>query len=130
MAPDRLKCQGGLRGITHAGDHTAMPPGRDIAARPGIALLDLPCTEHHLVLDDHATDLVSAGVVGPDPGEDVLHRLHDVAVAVRAELPVRPLRGVADDGCAGVDQQAEPVTRLLDVRASLQPDRAGVLATT
>ena len=100
-----------------------------IAAGTGVGFLDLTRRENLLVLDGDGANAVPSRLVCPDARDDVIDRIDDVLVPVVAGGAVGLLRGIADDGHGGVDQQVEPVDRLFDVRAPLQPDRAGVLAT-
>src|SRR5262249_7548206 len=80
-----------------------------------------------LVLDGNSTHAVPPRLVYPDARDDVLDRIDDVLVPVVAGGAVGLLRGIADDRHGGVDQQVEPVDRLFDVRAPLQPDGPPVL---
>ena len=63
---------------------------------------------------------------GAEAGRDVAHRVHDVPVAVVGERPVRTLRRYADEGQRSIEHEAQPVERLLDMWAALQPDEAVV----
>src|ERR1041385_1153750 len=100
-----------------------------VAARAGVALLHVPRVEDLLILDHHHARAVAALLVGPDARGDVGHRVDEVLVAIAADHAVRTLRRIAADGHGYVEQQVEPVGRLLDPRATLRPDGAIVLAT-
>src|SRR5207244_13282726 len=69
------------------------------------------------VLHEHDARAVAPGLVGPHARDDVLDRVDDVLVAVVAHLSVRTLGGVAADRQRGVDEEVEPVHRLLDARS-------------
>src|SRR5438093_5763488 len=105
----------------------AVPARDDVAARPRVGLLDVARSENLLVLQEHDTRAIAPALVRPYAREDVVDGIDDVLVSVVAELPVRALRGVAADRQRGVDQEIEPVDRLLDARTALCPDRPGVI---
>src|SRR5262249_18932015 len=117
-----------LRHVTHSTDNATVPTGGDEAARSGVCLLDLARGKDLAVLDAHHTEPVRADRVPPNSRHEIPNCIDDVAVAVVAKGPVRPLRRVANDRNAAVDQQVEPVARLLQVGATIQPDAARVLA--
>ena len=103
---------------------TAMSAGRHIAAGPGVGLLHGAGGENPLLLDQNRTGLVAALLVLPDPRGDILNRIDNVLRPVIADHAVRPLGGIAADRHGRVDQEIEPVDRLLDPGAALGPDRA------
>ena len=109
-------------------DDAAVTAGRDIAARPRVGLLHIARRENLLLLDQHHAGAVLAAAVVPDAGFDVVDRVDDVLRPVIADLAVRPLRRVAGDRQRGVEQQIEPVDRLLDARRALRPHRADIVA--
>ena len=98
-----------------------MPAGRAVAARARVTLLERACREYLLVHDADRTQPRA------EAGRDVTRRVHDVPVAVVRKRPVRPLRRYAYEGQVGVEHEAQPVERLLHMRAALQPDEAVVL---
>ena len=81
-----------------------------------------------LILDDHDAAPVPPVAIGPDLGCDEIDGIDDVLRPVVADLSLRALRGVAADRQRRVEQQVEPVDRLLDARAALRPDGAEVAA--
>src|SRR6266852_1985866 len=106
----------------------AVPARDDVAARPRVGLLDVARREHLLVLHEHDPRAIAPALVRPYARDDVVDGIDDVLVTVVAELPVRALRGVAADRQRGVDQEIEPVHRLLDAGTALRPDRPSVLS--
>ena len=107
--------------LARAAEHAAVPARRAVAARTRVALLERARREYLLV---HDADRAQARA---EARRDVVRRVHDVPVAVVGERSVRPLRRYADEGQGGVEHETQPVERLLDVRAALQPDEAVVL---
>ena len=105
-----------------------MAAGRDIAARPRVALLHFARGEDLLLLDQHQPGAVLAVVVRPDARGDVIDRVDEVLRAVIADHAVRTLGRVAAQRQRRIEQQVEPVERLFDARTALRPDRAGIFA--
>ena len=69
-----------------------MAAGRDVAARSGVALLDVSRREQQLVDDRDDALCVAAALVRPGARADVRDRVDDVVVAVVAERAMRALR--------------------------------------
>src|SRR5437868_5031781 len=105
-----------------------MPAGRHIAARPRVGLLDGARGKDPLLLDQNRAGLVVALLVLPNPRGDVFDRVDDVLRPVIADHAVRPLSGIAANRHGRVDQEVEPVDRLLDAWAALGPDRTVIFA--
>ena len=97
-----------------------MAAGGTVPARTGIALLERARREYLFV---HDADRAQPR---PEARRDIARRVNDVAVPVVGERPVRTLRRDAHEGQGGVQYQAQPVERLLHVRAAFQPDEAVV----
>src|SRR5436853_6331311 len=82
---------------TRRAQDAAMSAGGDVAAGPRVGLLDVARGEYLLVLHEHDAGAVAPGLVRPHARDDVVDGIHDVLVAVVADLPMRALRGVATD---------------------------------
>src|SRR5207247_1440133 len=114
--------------VSYRAEDAAVAAGDHVAAGPGVGLLHVARGEDALLGDEHYADAVPALLVGPNPRHDELGRIDQVLVAVVADHAVQALRRVAADRQRGVDEEIQPVDRLLDARAALGPDGAGIAA--
>src|SRR3989338_2386521 len=128
MALNGLEGQGRGTGLSHRSDDPAVTSGGHVASGAGVALLDIARGEDLLVLDDHPPDRVSSVFVRPNPGDDIIHRVDNVAIAVVAHGAMGSLRGVANYRNGRVDEKVQPIACLLHERASFQPDRSAIQA--
>lgn len=103
----------------HAADHAAHAAGSQEAARTGIPFLRLPGSEDQLVDDHDGSEGVPPRPIVPHAGGDVADGVDDVPIAVGADAAVEALGGQPDQRPVDVEDQTEPVERLLHVRASL-----------
>src|SRR5215468_2905135 len=114
--------------MTDVADDTAVAPSRHIAARTRIGLRDLAGRKQLLLLDHHDTAAVAAVLISPDARSNEPHRVHDVCWPVGADLALRTLRRVPTDRQCRVDQEVKPIGTLLDLRTTLGPNHAVVVA--
>jgi len=103
-------------------ERTAESADRPERSRPRVTLLELPGRVDQLVLDRDGPESFALA------RDDVLDAVQDVPVAVVRQHPVGPQGDVTDDGNLGVQQQLQPVQRLLQSRTPLEPDHAVVVA--
>jgi hypothetical protein len=110
--------------IAHAAENAAMAAGCDIAAGPRIHFHDFARREDLLFLQHDHTGAVAALLVGPNARGDVFNGIGEVLRSVVADFAVGTLRGIAANRHGRIHQQVEPVSRLLNLWASLREDRA------
>ena len=105
-----------------------MAAGDRIATRTGVAFLHVARGEDALLLDEHDAEAITPRLISPGARDDQLGRVDEILVALVADHAVHALRGVAADRQRAVDEEVQPIEGLLDARAALGPDGAGVLA--
>src|SRR5579862_2954769 len=114
--------------MVDAAEDAAMAAGRAIAAGPRIDLRDFARGKDLLLLQDDNAAAIAALLVGPDLRFDPMCRIDDVVRPVIADLALRALRRIAANRQGRVDDESEPVRRLLDRGTALGEDRAVIFA--
>ena len=120
-----LKPDGG--GRTNGAQNAPMPAGGSVTSRPGVFLLHFTRGKDLLSLQHDRANIVPSFFVCPYPGEDVIHRINDVTVAIIADNAMGSLGGIPGNGEFGVNQQVQPIGRPGNIVAALQPDGTHII---
>src|SRR6185436_5607662 len=114
--------------MAHSANDPAVTAGRNVTTWPRVRFLHIARREDLLVENRHCADKIAPVLVRPDLRCDVVHRIDNIAIAIVADRPMRPLRGIADNRQRRIDQQIQPIDRFLDKWAALEPDAAEIFA--